>query len=415
MTGERRLDGVEKQWNLKGVKSYRRSKFRSLCRRVAPRNGLAAVLGFVLVNLTGIAAPKPDILLPALVTNLVCRYDFEHPVTTNAAMEANLGFSGTAIHLINGGTAMRVADGAYPGSTNALQTQQVSPSTNSNDDWKAGIYQTNGVASLSNFSAVTGITLMGWVKPTGTNPNLDTTTAATNDFYNAIGLFGLLSGNSDGHAVRALLEIITVGTNYQLVALGRRIDTGNSLTLAATNDWHTLLPSNAWTHLCTTFDFDNGVMALYRNGSPIGATNTTSGNPWNVTSGTDLTSATSPAGIKIGGSFPQNTRERNAFNGRFDDLMFFNRVLTPSEVQTQFESFFNTPSNPPPVLNIQLEGGQATLLWSLCAADFKPEFNASLSSDEWTPIGGDPATNAESFSMTVPVTEGEQFFRLKKL
>jgi hypothetical protein len=53
----------------------------------------------------------------------------------------------------------------------------------------------------------------------------------------------------------------------------------------------------------------------------------------------DVASASDPAGIKIGGSFPQNTNERNAFNGRFDELMFFNRSLTAAEVQAQFERF----------------------------------------------------------------------------
>ena len=330
---------------------------------------------------------------------------------TNTAKETDLGFSATDFNLINGGAAMRVADGAYPGSTNALQTQQVSPITTSNDDWKAGLYQTNGVPSLSAFASVPGITLMGWVKPTGTNPNLDTTTASPSDYYNAIGLFGLLSGNSEGHAVRALLEIITVGSTYQLVALGRRIDGGSSLTLAATNDWHTLLPSNIWTHLTATFDFDNGTMALYRNGSPIGATNTTSGNPWNITAGMDVTSATSPAGIKIGGSYPQNTQEKNAFNGRFDDLMFFNRVLTAAEVQQQFTNFFATP----PILAISQSDGQITLSWTMPSTGFALESKTNLTTGGWISVSNVPATNGQTLSTTLPVTETQQFFRLNNL
>lgn len=353
-----------------------------------------------------------DVVLPGLVSNLVCRYDFEHPVATNAAKETDLGLSHTDLLLINGGAAMRVTDGAYRGSNNALQTQPVSPTATSNDDWKAGLYQTNGVTSLTNFSAVTGITLMGWAKPIGLNPNLDTTTAATNDYYNAIGLFGLLSGNSEGHAVRALLEIITVGTNYQLVALGRRMDGGSSLTLAATNDWHTLLPSNTWTHLAATFDFDNGTMALYRNGSPIGATNTSSANAWNITAGTDATSATSPAGIKIGGSYPQNTQEKNAFNGRFDDLMFFNRQLSATEVQLQYTNFF--AADAPPVLTARRSGAQLTLSWSAPATGFALESQTNLAPGDWMPVGTAAATNGETLSVTQSILGPQQFFRLKK-
>lgn len=55
---------------------------------------------------------------------------------------------------------------------------------------------------------------MGFVKPTGQKPspntNTNTNTSSPNDFFNAIGLMGILSGNSNGHDVRALLEIIDV-------------------------------------------------------------------------------------------------------------------------------------------------------------------------------------------------------------
>lgn len=53
---------------------------------------------------------------------------------------------------------------------------------------------------------------MGFVKPTGQNPrpNTKTNTSSPNDFFSAIGLMGILSGNSNGHDVRALLEIIDV-------------------------------------------------------------------------------------------------------------------------------------------------------------------------------------------------------------
>lgn len=189
---------------------------------------------------------RADVVVTALATNLICYYDFEHPVIGNTANEQNLGLSGTDIQLINGGNSMRVGDPAYGASRHSLQTQQLNPTTSGNDDWKAGIYQTNGVASLNAFSSVKGITLMGWVKPTGTNPNLNSGTPATNDYYTAVGLFGLLQGNSEGHGVRALLEIINVSGSLRLVALGRRIDGGNSLTLATTNDWQRCVGRDRW-------------------------------------------------------------------------------------------------------------------------------------------------------------------------
>ena len=279
-------------------------------------------------------------MLPSLTGNLVCFYDFEHPVEGDPSREADRGLSGTPISLINGGPAMRVGDGAHAGSRFSLETRQITPGSAGNDDWKSGIYDKNGVASLAAFGSATGITVMGWIKPTGTNPNLNSTTPNPTDRFNAVGLFGLLSGDSDGHAVRALLEVIDVAGTPRLVALGRRVDGGPSLTLAATEDWQVLLPTNTWTHMAATFDFDAGTMALYRNGLPVEATYTSTIDQWAVGGPPepDQTSATRPAGIKIGGSFPQNSLERNPFNGRLDDLMFFDKTLSADEVRRQHAS-----------------------------------------------------------------------------
>jgi Concanavalin A-like lectin/glucanases superfamily len=376
-----------------------------------PRVGVLLVIVFCMTRLS-----RADVVLPGIVSNLVCRYDFDHPVATNAAKETDLGFSGTDINLINGGAAMRTNDGAYPGSALSLQTQQLNPAVNGNDDWKAGIYQTNGLASLSAFSSVTGITIMGWVKPTGTNPNLNSVTVSPSDYYNAVGLMGVLTGNSEGHAVRALLEVIDVSGTLRLVALGRRIDTGNSLTLAATNDWHVLLPNDTWTHVAATFDFDNGTMALYRNGAPLPAAYTTGGDPWSIIGAPepDVTSSSNPAGIKIGGSFPQNVQERNAFNGRFDDLMFFNRMLSASEVQMQYTNFFSNPAGAPPALGVSQSSGQIVLSWPLLSAEYHLQSSTNLLIDGWIPVADVPATNGETLSVTLSIAEEQQFFRLKK-
>jgi hypothetical protein len=283
--------------------------------------------------------------LPSIARNLVVHYDFDHPVAGNETRETDLGSSATPLMLVNGGGAMRVLDAAYPSAGRALQTRQVEPTLNGNDDLKAGVYDANGVATLAGFNAVSGITIMGWVKPTGPNPNLNSTTPDPQDRFGAVGLFGLLSGTSDGHLVRALIEIITVADSQRLVALGRRLDGGSSLLLVAGEDWSELLPAEKWTHLAATFDYDTGRISLYRDGEVIPADYNADDDPWRLHGAPepDLTSATHPAGIKIGGSFPQNTEERNPFNGRFDDLMFFDRALTGDEVRAQFALFNADP------------------------------------------------------------------------
>jgi hypothetical protein len=280
----------------------------------------------------------PDVL-PSLARNLVAHYDFEHPVPGSSAQEQDQGLSGTTIDLVNGGAAMRVQDGAHRRSTTSMQAQQINPTVAGNDDWKAGIYSPTGVPSLNAFNGVQGTTVMGWFKMTGQNPSPNSNTANPDDFYGAIGLAGVLSGDSDGHAVRALLELIEVSGELRLVALGRRVDGSSSQTFAASEAWQNLLPPNQWVFLAATFDFDTGAMALYRNGKPLPGFYTVAGDPWGVAGpGRHHTSATDPRGIKIGGSFPQNTLERNPCNCRMDSLMFLDRAVLPAEVRQQYRN-----------------------------------------------------------------------------
>ncbi|TDD72610.1 hypothetical protein E1262_01745 [Jiangella aurantiaca] len=266
---------------------------------------------------------------PSIAEDLVASYDFEHPFAADDSWEEDQGWSRTLIRLVNGGEDMRVDDGAYPGSHNALQLHSAAGSPTGRP-WKAGVYSADadGVESLSRFNGAEGITVMGWFKMTGPNPTPG---------YNAIGLAGVLSGNSDGHGVRALLELIQVNGDLRLVALGRRIDTGASQTFAAEQDWRELLPEGEWVHLAATFDYTTGEMALYRNGQPIEGFYTNAGDPWQV-DGTG-TSPTNPRGIKIGGSYPQDGTERNPCNCRMDALMFFDDDLEADEILTQYRRF----------------------------------------------------------------------------
>jgi hypothetical protein len=275
---------------------------------------------------------------PHLRSNLVAFYDFDHPVKGDVGFERDQGRSGTEIELVNGGAAMRVPDRAYQDSGNALQTRQINPTEAGNDDWKAGIWSASGVPTLRPFSAVAGITVMGWFKSEMDAPALNsTTTADPTDRFNAIGLAGVLTGDSDGHAVRALLELIDVNGQLRLVALGRRLDGGNSQTFAASQHWQTLLPKGEWVHLAATFDFNTGTMALYRNGEPLDGFYTRSDDPWLVSGpGPHVTTASDPRGIKIGGSFPQNTLERNPCDCRMDALMFLDSVVSAGDVQKQY-------------------------------------------------------------------------------
>jgi len=301
----------------------------------------AIVAGLVAVFCVGLAAPAQatfGTVLPTLSRNLVSYYDFEHPVRGDSALEQDRGRSGTRLSLVNGGADMRVRDGAFGRSRNSLQLRQINPTVAGNDDWKAGLYQESGVPSLRAFNGARQASIMGWVKMTGQNPAPNSNSANPADLYGAIGLAGVLTGDSNGHSVRALLELIGVDGELKLVALARRIDGGESQTFAAAEDWRKLLPQNEWVFLAATFDFDTGAMALYRNGKPLTGKYVAAGDPWRLEGEPepDLASATDPRGIKIGGSYPQNNREGNACNCRMDSLMFLDRVVRPWEVHLQY-------------------------------------------------------------------------------
>ncbi|MFD0904423.1 LamG-like jellyroll fold domain-containing protein [Actinomadura sediminis] len=279
---------------------------------------------------TALAAVPAQASGPNLRKDLVAHYDFEHPMPGDPSRERDLGRSRTPIHLVNGGAAMRVRDGSR---RNVVQLRQMNGAPD--DDWKAGVYADAGVPSLRAFNAARGATLSGWFKMTGVNPSPNTNTADPDDRYNAIGLSGVLTGDSDGHAVRALLEVIDVSGELRVVALGRRVDGGSSQTFAAREDWRSILPQNTWVHLTATFDYDTGAMSLYKNGEPLPGFYTRSGDPWRLDGPPepDVTSATDPRGIKIGGSFPQDDAEANPCDCRMDDLMFLDRPITDREAR----------------------------------------------------------------------------------
>ena len=291
-----------------------------------------AVALAVVLAAGGAAAPVqagdngPRDVHPNLRPDLVAFYDFDHPMPGDPALEADLGRSGTEIELVHGGAAMRVQDRAYPGGNRVLQTRPVAGGTT--DDWKAGAWSASGVRTLRAFNAAEGTTVMGWFKREMDGPAAG---------FNAIGLAGVLTGDSDGHGVRALLELIDVNGTLRVVALGRRVDGGASQTFAANEDWRAILPKGEWVHLAATFDFDAGTMALYRNGKPVEGFYTRTDNPWQNTDGADVTSATDPRGIKIGGSFPwTGSADRNPCDCRMDALMFLDRSLSARDVANQY-------------------------------------------------------------------------------
>lgn len=291
------------------------------------------------ILLTGTMAFGGEVV-ESLRPNLIDHYTFDHPQDGNTASDVEIdhGSDKVNIKLLNG--APRVPDGAWSGSKYSLETKQNNEKPN--DDWKAGVmFASSAESKLKGTQNVSGATVMGWFKPLGTaadNPSRNTNSQNPNARYNAFGLSGFLRGDEtvgrlDGHAVRALVEVI----GGKITAIGRRLDNQSASGQRASVDaWDIVMPPGKWTHLTATFDFDRGEIALYKDGQPLPSGPATVGS-WQLTEGVDKTSNSAAGGIKIGGSHPDNLREQNPFNGRIDELMFFNKSLSAEEVAAQFK------------------------------------------------------------------------------
>jgi hypothetical protein len=310
------------------------------------------LINVMLISLVLVSCAHAGPVLESLRANLINHYTFDDPEGGDLKSDTEIdhGSDKVNIKLLNG--APRVADGAWAGSKYSLETRQ--NNERPNDDWKAGVMFKNSAESrLRGSQYVSGVTIMGWFKPLlgpEGNPSLNTNTPNATDRYNAFGLGGLLRGDEnmnrlDGHAVRALLEVI----NGKVTGLGRRLDNQpGSGQRASTDSWEVVMPPGKWTHLAATFDFANGSISLYKNGHPLasGPTNVTA---WqNVPGADNRTSNTAAGGIKIGGSHPDNTQEQNPFNGRIDELMFFNKCLTGEEVVAQYKLISDAPATTQP-------------------------------------------------------------------
>jgi hypothetical protein len=281
-----------------------------------------------LASLAGSAAPA--------FAGLVNRYTFDNPLAGNAAVESDLGSDNTPINLFNG--ALRVADGAFPGSAFSFKSGPVADPP-ANNDFKAGVFFPGGSATstLGGTANVTGVTIMGWFKP------LVAPSGTTS-------MIGLIRGDAGGvattyHDGRALIEMGMNGGQMKMSVLGRRLDTettGRPVSIT-TDTVANILPTNQWTHIAAVFDYDLGSMKLYRNGVLLPAS-TPSFADWALTAGVDRTSNSASDAIKIGGQLDDDT---TPFNGLIDEVRIYNEAL-PATGANSIQSIYLAQAVPEP-------------------------------------------------------------------
>ena len=112
---------------------------------------------------------------PSIQDDLVAYYDFEHPF--RAQDDDRRARPGLVRDAAQAGQRRQ----GHAGRRRRLPGQQQrpwrpsrsTPTVNGNDDWKAGVWNANGVPTLDAFRGVEQATVMGWFKMTGTNPSLE--------------------------------------------------------------------------------------------------------------------------------------------------------------------------------------------------------------------------------------------------
>jgi hypothetical protein len=158
------------------------------------------------------------------------------------------------------------------------------------------------------------------------------------------------------------------------------------------NDRFITLPivnTGGWHHYAVTFGA--GIVAMYWDGQSLGSFD----QAINFCSGQTT---------QIGGSQPGTTQE--AWTGAIDEVAFYGAALSPQEINNHYLAMVGPAT--PPSIRFSLAGKNLLLSWPAATTGFMLESTGSLSPPSWNPVSG-----VVSNSVTVAITDGSQFFRLK--
>ena len=271
-------------------------------------------------------APIEKDVEPALADDLVASYDFEHPFAADDSYEQDQGPSRTLIRLVNGRDQMRVDDGAYPGSNNALQLHSAAESPTGNPveggDLR-GRRRRHGLPlplRRRRGHHRDGLVQDGRHQP---HARLQRHRPRRHPLRQLRRARRTRAARADPGQRRAQARRAGTPPRHRGVADLR----GLRAVAAAAARRRVGAPRG-------DVRLRQGTMALYRNGRAVDGFYTNPNDPWAV-DGTG-TSPTNPRGIKIGGSFPQDGTERNPCNCRMDGLMFLDDAASASEVARQY-------------------------------------------------------------------------------
>jgi hypothetical protein len=220
-------------------------------------------------------------------------------------------------------------------------------------------------------------------------------------------------GGLDNNALSLFLED-NAGVNPNSLKLRfGGITYGNSGSSTPTNNvpiaYSTNLVTNAWYYFALLYDeLDNGITDVYFGRAGAGLVkivynpndnNVVGDNGWLV------------IGNMIQSNSIVNRAFRNPGEGVIDEFAIWHDMLSPAEIQAQFDAMVSIPVDV--TLNIVRQGNNVVLSWMAAGtAGFELESTPSLSAPSWT--GAGTPTLVGTNNVVTNATAGRQFYRLRK-
>jgi hypothetical protein len=113
--------------------------------------------------------------------------------------------------------------------------------------------------------------------------------------------------------------------------------------------------------------------------------------------------------ILIGSELAQPANR--TWNGLLDDVAVFTIALSQSQIQTVMTGDFSG-FVPRPPLSISIGAGIIVLSWPAAQATFKLQGTSNLAAASWSNVSALPAQNGNVLTVTLPLGNGTQYFRL---
>jgi len=164
--------------------------------------------------------------------------------------------------------------------------------------------------------------------------------------------------------------------------------------------WTNALPLGRETQLAVSYDFIAGSAILYVNGQRV---------------------ATGPASIPLNAINDINVWLGRSnwpdpyFNGLLDEFRVYNGVLSDAAVAANYAAGPDASLGGRPVLRVNRSGNTLQLLWPVDAADYHLEESGTLeSTTSWTPVTSPSVVQGYQQTLSLPITNQNQFFRLRK-